>query len=270
MDDDTLVFRFLRDGFVQLKGAVAPRVAADCARLLWREIGCSPDDPSTWTRPVHRVGDSAGGPFAAAPNSPALHRAYDLLVGPGRWEPRYSLGTFPLRFPHPDEPDDTGWHIEGGYLPEGEARYFTNLHSRGRALLMLFLFSEVGEEDAPTRIRAGSHLDVPKVLQRYGEEGASVMDLAPDLEAASGHRQVVLATGSPGDAFLCHPFLVHAAQPHHGVRPRFMAQPPLTPAAPYGLDRPDGAYSPVETAIRTGLGLPGSGRDGDGAAGVAG
>jgi hypothetical protein len=37
MDDTTVVARFLRDGFVKLAGAVAPRVAADCARLLWRE-----------------------------------------------------------------------------------------------------------------------------------------------------------------------------------------------------------------------------------------
>lgn len=73
--------------------------------------------------------------------SPSLHRAYDLLVGAGRWEPRYSLGTFPLRFPHEEEPDDAGWHIEGSYLPEGESWYFTNLSSRGRTLLMLFLFS---------------------------------------------------------------------------------------------------------------------------------
>lgn len=27
---------------------------------------------------------------------------------------------------------------------------------------MLFLFSEAGEADAPTRIRVGSHLDVPR------------------------------------------------------------------------------------------------------------
>ncbi|MGI5228906.1 hypothetical protein [Actinoallomurus sp. CA-142502] len=94
MDDTTLVSRFLRDGFVKSEGTVAPRVAADCARLLWRETGCDPDDPSTWTRPVHWVGGMAQGPFAAAPNSPPLHHAYDLLVGAGRWEPRYSLGTF--------------------------------------------------------------------------------------------------------------------------------------------------------------------------------
>ena len=66
---------------------------------------------------------------------------------------------------------------------------------------------------------------------------------------------VALATGSPGDVFLCHPFLVHAAQPHHGARPRFLAQPPLLPSTPYDLNRTDGAYSPVEIAIRRGLGL---------------
>ena len=256
MDDTTLVTRFLHDGFVKLEGAVAPRVAESCARLLWRETGYDPDDPATWKEPVRQVGGMAHGPFAAAPNSPALHRAYDLLAGPGRWEPRYSLGTFPLRFPHADEPDDAGWHIEGSYAVEGGTWPFTNLRSRGRALLMLFLFSEVGEEDAPTRIRVGSHLDVPKVLEPYGEEGASGLALAPDLVSASGHRPLALATGSPGDVFLCHPFLVHAAQPHHGTRPRFMAQPPLPPSAPYELERADGAYSPVESAVRRGLGLP--------------
>jgi hypothetical protein len=33
-----------------------------------------------------------------------------------------------------------------------------------------------------------------------------------------------------------------------------MAQPPLTPVAPLELNRPDGAYSPVEIAVRRGLG----------------
>jgi hypothetical protein len=39
-----------------------------------------------------------------------------------------------------------------------------NVTSRGRALLMLFLFSDVGELDAPTRIRSGSHLDVAPLV----------------------------------------------------------------------------------------------------------
>ncbi|MFI1166181.1 phytanoyl-CoA dioxygenase family protein [Streptomyces sp. NPDC020801] len=251
--EDLMVERFLEDGFVKIEGAFPLRVAEDCARLLWRETGYDPGDPGTWKEPVVWVGDMAQGPFAAAVNSPVLHDAFDLLVGAGRWAPRYSLGSFPLRFPHQEEPDDAGWHIEGGYLPEGARWHYANLRSKDRALLMLFLFSEVGEDDAPTRIRVGSHLDVPRLLQPYGEAGVSGLEIAPQLVEASAHRPLAYATGRPGDVYLCHPFLVHAAQPHHGTRPRFMAQPPLYPAVPYELDRPDGDHSAVEFAIRRGL-----------------
>lgn len=34
-----------------------------------------------------------------------------------------------------------------------------------------------------------------------------------------------------------------------------MAQPPLLPAGDFQLNRPNGKYSPVEQAIRKGLGL---------------
>jgi hypothetical protein len=57
-----------------------------------------------------------------------------------------------------------------------------------------------------------------------------------------------LATGEAGSVYVCHPFLVHAAQMHRGSVPRFMAQPPLHPAEPFRLDRVDGDYSPVEMA----------------------
>ncbi|GHJ99465.1 hypothetical protein SY2F82_12630 [Streptomyces sp. Y2F8-2] len=80
-----------------------------------------------------------------------------------------------------------------------------------------------------------------------------MLEIAPQVVEASAHRPLAHATGSPGDVYLCHPFLVHAAQPNHGTRPRFMAQPPLVPALPYELQRPDGDYSPVESAIRRGL-----------------
>ncbi|NUP23001.1 MAG: phytanoyl-CoA dioxygenase, partial [Streptomyces sp.] len=170
-----------------------------------------------------------------------------------RWQSRYSLGSFPLRFPHEEEPDDAGWHIEGSYVPEGAELPHTNLRSRDRALLMLFLFSEITEADAPTRIRVGSHLDVPRVLAPYGEAGADFLTLGPQVAAASAHRPLTHATGTPGDVYLCHPFLVHAAQPHHGTRPRFMAQPPLMSAVPHELERVDGNHSAVERAIRRGL-----------------
>ncbi|NUO46629.1 MAG: phytanoyl-CoA dioxygenase [Streptomyces sp.] len=252
MDDET-VERFLQDGFVKIEGAFPPRVAEHCARLLWRETGYAAEDPATWKDPVVWVADMAQGPFAAAANSPVLHEAFDALAGKDRWQSRYSLGSFPLRFPHEEEPDDAGWHIEGSYVPEGAQLPHTNLRSRDRALLMLFLFSEITEADAPTRIRVGSHLDVPSVLAPYGEAGADFLTLGPQVAEASAHRPLAHATGVPGDVYLCHPFLVHAAQPHHGTRPRFMAQPPLMSATPHELERKDADYSPVERAIRRGL-----------------
>jgi hypothetical protein len=118
---------------------------------------------------------------------------------------------------------------------------------------MLFLFSDVGEADAPTRIRMGSHLDVARMLAPAGEEGLSLGELAANGFTETAARPEILATGDAGTVYLCHPFLVHAAQPHRGTRPRFLAQPPLPPAEPFVLNRVDGAYSPVERAIRIAL-----------------
>jgi hypothetical protein len=177
----------------------------------------------------------------------------------GRWFPRPSLGGFPIRFPHPDDPGDTGWHVEGGYLPDGGEDSWVNLRSRDRALLMLFLFSDVDQADAPTRIKLGSHLDVPPFLLPTGEDGMPAATLAQLMERAgrldAPDRTLALATGAAGDVYLCHPFLVHAAQPHHSSTPRFMAQPPLHPRGLLDLHRPDGAFSPVERAGRLGLDL---------------
>ena len=66
-------------------------------------------------------------------------------------------------------------------------------------------------------------------------------------------RPLALATGQAGTVYLCHPFLIHAAQMHRGEEPRFMAQPGLAPSEPLRLVRDDGAYSPIEIAIRQAL-----------------
>ncbi|KPM53749.1 phytanoyl-CoA dioxygenase [Frankia sp. CcI49] len=249
---------FVDDGFVRVPEAF-PRTSADEGRsMLWRMTGLDPDDPATWTSPVIRLGGSAEAPFHEAANTTRLRGAYDQLVGPGRWLPRTGLGTFPIRFPHPDDPGDAGWHMDGGYLPHGATWPWLNIRSRGRALLMLFLFSDVGPDDAPTRIKAGSHLDVPPFLAPAGDQGRDGLELCREMDAAgrldSPDRPTALATGQAGDVYLCHPFLIHAAQRHRGAVPRFLAQPPLDPAGLLDLDRADGAYSPVELAVRRGLG----------------
>jgi hypothetical protein len=244
---------FRRDGFVKLTGAVPTELAGQCARLLWAELAADPADPATWTEPVEWVGGMGAPPFREAANLPRLTSAFDQLAGPGRWQPRAGIGSFPIRFPHPDEPDDAGWHVEGSYTSDHGPGYWTNVASRDRLLLTLYLFSDVDADNAPTRIRVGSHRDVPAVLAPFGERGAPPQRLGPLVDAASASRPTVLATGRLGDVFLCHPFLVHAAQPHHGTRPRLLGQPGLAPVDQICLDRLDGDYSVVESMIREAL-----------------
>jgi hypothetical protein len=249
--------RFIDEGFIRIDQAFPQEWAEEARAIMWRDLPGDPDDPTTWSQPVIRLPGYGGGPFEAAVNTPILHRAFDQLVGKGRWLSRDGLGSFPVRFPHADDPGDAGWHVDLSFAGDSgdpnEQQNFSawrvNVTSRDRALLMLFLFSDVGEEDAPTRIRVGSHKDMARHLEPAGEDGRSRMY----LEHMGAERRQALATGPAGTVYLCHPFLVHAAQMHRGKTPRFMAQPPLGLAQPYLLDRDDGDYCPVEIAIRQAL-----------------
>jgi len=257
--------QFVREGFVRLESVFSEQTAAEARAVLWQATGCDPNDKTTWTQPVVRLGDFAQEPFRQAVTAPLLLSALDELVGAGRWVPRESLGGFPVRFPHAADPGDTGWHIDASFplhKEDGPAgNYFdwrVNLRSKGRALLMLFLFSDVGENDAPTRIRVGSHLRIPALLAPAGEDGLSALELGAAAAKATGGMAEALATGRAGTVYLCHPFLVHAAQIHRGESPRFMAQPPLVLQTPFDLQPEASGHAPVERAIL--LGLSGSTR----------
>ena len=249
--------QFLHDGLVKVENGFSEAIAEEGRTILWRESGCDPANPATWIHPVVRMGDCAQKPFRQAANTPVLHAAFDQLFGAGRWIPRTSLGGFPIRFPHKDDPGDTGWHVDASFPPDHQSGpYFDwriNLESKGRALLMLFLFSDVTEQDAPTRIRCGSHLRVARLLAGAGPEGMSFMEVAQALEGITSDLGETAATGPAGTVYLCHPFLAHAAKSHRGNNPRFMAQPPLYPKVPVNLARSDEDYSLVERAIIKGM-----------------
>lgn len=244
--------QFIHEGWVRIDRAFSPELARDCRDLLWKDIHADPYDPTTWVTPVVRLGMYTQSPFIQAANTETLHQAFDQLVGDGRWLPCRSMGTFPVRFPSSDDPGDTGWHVDASFPGADPANYLEwriNVKSTGRALLMLFLFSDVSEDDAPTKIRLGSHLDVAGLLTPMGDEGLSFMELADQL-AELPERDTLLTTGEAGTVYLCHPFLVHAAQPHRGKTPRFLAQPPLLPKEGSLLGGWDSA---VVQAIRKGM-----------------
>jgi hypothetical protein len=250
--------RFVADGFVAVRGAIPAEVVRACQDIIWAELasrGVRRDDPASWTEPVIRIVTPGGAPFAAAGTSRLVGQACDQLLGPGRWLPHAGVGgTIPARFPSPDDPGDAGWHIEGSYAGERGPR--VSLRSRGRGLLALYLFTDVGPDDAPTRLRPGSHLDVPPILAPGGDDGLPWLPAAQQAARASAHRPTAWATGRAGDVFLCHPFLVHAASwPHRGGSAKLMAQPPVQLTAgefPHPADR-TGAPTPVERTIFAGV-----------------
>ncbi|MEO8240745.1 MAG: phytanoyl-CoA dioxygenase family protein [bacterium] len=245
---------FIADGYVRIDGAFPAEIAGACRGQLWAAIGLSPDNPAGWTQPVVRVAAMATPPFVAAGNTAVLHAAYDRLVGAGRWQRPQGLGTFPIRFPSPVAPGDDGWHIDASFGTEAPdfMDWRVNVVSQGRALLMLFLLSDVGPEDAPTRIRVGSHLTIAQELLPHGMAGTTLRELSAGGFASTGGCREVQAVGAAGTVYLCHPFLVHAAQAHRGTAPRFMAQPPLLPVGAFDPALPP---SPVQVAIRRACGL---------------
>jgi hypothetical protein len=243
---------FVRDGYAAVRGAFDAAAAAACREMIWESLGglgvCE-GDPATWP-PLAEIGCQKDEPFAAAAASPALTAAYDELIGPGRWTPRVNAGgAVAVRFPSEDRAN-SGYHIEGSY--DGPGGYWVNVHSRGRGLLALMLFTDVGPDDAPTRLVCGSHLYAPEFLTPYGDAGTSADGefWRPSVLC----RPVAHATGRAGDVFLCHPFLVHTATwPHRGTGPRMIAQPAVHVRTGFALDGSD--PSPVARAIMAGLAM---------------
>jgi len=247
--------QFINDGFIRIDHAFATNTAEAALEILWGDLPCEKSDPETWTEPVIRLGMYSQQPFIDSVNSPGLHGIFDQLIGEGKWLPCMSVGTFPVRFPSDKDSNDTGKHVDASFPGENPSNYMewrVNVKSKGRGLLMLVLYSDVSELDAPTIIYKGSHLDVARLLRGAGEQGLAFMELAGRLESLP-RRDEMLATGKAGSIYLCHPFLVHAAQAHYGRTPKFMAQPPLRLRSELTISGSETGYAPVERAIRLAL-----------------
>lgn len=247
--------QFIFNGFVRINNAFSQEIADATLDILWNDLPCDRSNPSTWVEPVIRLGMYTQQPFIDSLNTEKLYSAFDQLIGEGKWIPSRSVGTFPIRFPSDQQPNDTGKHVDVSFPGNDPDNYFewrANINSKGRALLMLALYSDVNENDAPTVIYEGSHIDVARLLFQEGDFGLSFMELAGKLDELP-KRKEVFATGKAGTVYLCHPFLVHSAQPHRGVTPKFMAQPPLLLRGELTISGSDIGYTPVEKAIRLGI-----------------
>src|SRR5690606_37153735 len=164
--------------------------------ILWNDLPYDRSNPSTWTEPVSRLGMYSQKPFVESVNTPKLHNAFDQLIGKDRWIPCRSVGTFPVRFPSTQQPIDTGKHVDASFPgndPNNFLEWRVNVQSKGRALLMLILFSDVDALDAPTIIYKGSNIDVARLLFTDGDFVLSLTELAYKIYELS-HMEAVYDT----------------------------------------------------------------------------
>jgi len=247
--NDSEIEQFISDGYVVLRRAFSREVAEECRKFVWNQVPLW-DDCTTYGQPMVQIRKGFGrAPFNQIMNE-RLASGWDQIVGIDRWRGPQVYGWWSLLLP--GFPGPGGWHVDGG-------QFRTNGHltDHHHALVTLFLFSDVGPGEGGTAMMRGSHLTVARAIADAGA-GVSWDALKPVLSAAGvldpSESQIEHLVGEAGDVALMHPFLIHGFGANQGKRIRFACNPLVQMTDDAELERPDGKYSPVELALRKGMG----------------
>jgi len=256
--------RFDERGLVRLDRAVPPRLAEEMADRLWqglgRKHGAQRRAPSTWRteRPASFQALQKSGAFKGMA-SPRVRTMLDDLLGRDAWTapPHWGqpLVCFPKAHSRWDVPYQS-WHLD---LPADPTRFSMMV---GRLFLIL---APLRPQGVGTLVATGSHRIVQRLANRAGDQQSSsamrkrlqaehrwFADLmSPDpagdksrgrvarfMETATEVSHVPLQveemTGEPGDLYLMHPAVLHAAAPNLLDAPRLVLSQFVMPKAWFG------------------------------------
>jgi hypothetical protein len=278
---DDQVSQFNQDGFVKVERAFPGEFALAAQDYLWDRLsreGILKNEPATWTQPMAHLKESYDDPVFQRCLTDRLAGAIEDLIGPGRWVEdgrTRGWGWWPVNFSlGADKPwtvPTNGWHWDGIHFKH-------TVDAPNQGLLVLATFSEIAPRGGGTLVAAGSHRIVARFLAKH-EEGLELSSAIktcvaenPWLNELSGGTQqvadrvayfmeqdhldetgqplrVVEATASPGDVYLCHPFLFHAASQNHSGAPRFMCNRTTPMTRPMNVRELTKQSSPVEVSI---------------------
>ncbi len=251
---DAQVEQFLARGYIVLHDCFPREMAEAKAAEAFVRLGYDPADPATWREavihmPTHRRVDVR----EVAPK--VWDAVCDLLGGEERIASPYTWGDGLIvnlregadRPWDPPSPRVPGWHKDGDFF-----RHF--LDSPEQGLLTLVLWTEVLPRGGATFVAADSVPVVARFLADH-PEGVLPQDF-PRQELIAQCHDFVEATGTAGDIYLLHPYVLHAKSQNLLGRPRMITNPPVQLLEPLDFNRPDPAdFSPVERAVLRGLGV---------------
>lgn len=254
------VEHFIAHGFVKIPQALDAGVIHRAVDLMWTRLGYDPADPSTWTAdkihmPSHEhyvVKDVAPRAYAAICQlCGGAERIQTPVWGDG-FIANFHFGDSQAWVP--PGPQAEGWHKDGDFF-----RHF--LDSPEQALLTIVLWSDVHPRGGATFLAADSVGPVARYLAAHPE---GVNPLSPAGEAYGGFpfadmigecRDFREATGTAGDVYLMHPFLLHTSSFNELKRPRLITNPPVGFTQAMRFDRPQwNDHCAVEQAVLRGLG----------------
>jgi ectoine hydroxylase-related dioxygenase (phytanoyl-CoA dioxygenase family) len=241
---------FEERGVLELRGAVEARVATDLRERVQAFVAERRLEPSgvgvfraihaAATAPLMKTLD-----FEKVWGSAVL-AVIDDLLGPGRWQrPKHAGQLLALYSPHAGATwrlPHASWHLD--YMAPGAARTLPGvqvflcvdrIEPRAGATLMACgshrLIDALRRRNGPAW--PGRSADVRKQLQRevpwlralWSPEGdgdpsrtATFMERETTFDGVD--LRVIAAAGDPGDVFVMHPWMLHAASPNCGARPR--------------------------------------------------
>jgi hypothetical protein len=243
---DSELEQFISEGYVVLRRAFSPELAAECREFVWKQVPLW-DHCTTFGQPMVQIQKVFGcAPFNRIMNE-RLSSGLDQIVGVNRWRFYGFYGWWSLLFP--GFPGPGGWHVDGGQL-----RVRGHVTEHHHALVTLFLFSDTGPGEGGTAMIRGSHMTVARAVAKEGESGISWNELKPKLEASNllspEDSQIAHLAGEAGDVALMHPSLIHGFGRNNGSHIRFACNPLFQLKEPLELERPDGRYSTVELVTR--------------------
>ncbi len=245
---------FTKWGYFHVPGAFEESGSLRMQEWMWRRMrqvhGIERDDPATWNVdwPAAHVTEQQSGLSPARMATSAFQAAADALLDTNAWRLPQEWSGALISFPKPDGASWTvvadGWHWDTDHVAA---------HLDGPQSLFIFaMFSHIEPQGGGTLLLAGSH----HLLHRFfttltpAQQAAKRKALreqfcrsSPYLATLTGKApfdgdriahfmaevddngvavRVIEVTGQPGDAFVCHPSLLHAVSINCRTVPRLM------------------------------------------------
>ena len=242
------VQRFIKDGYLMVRGAFSGELARQIVPVVWSELEIDEKDRSTWRTPVVMLKKVLERPPFPRVYSERYRGAIGDLCGHGRWSASQGVGHWIILLPGFAKPrrriPRAHWHTD-------VSLDHPQLDKPDLGLVTVEFFSDIDPGGGGTAIRVGSHAYVIRMIRRAREPGLeSNQNFTDRIESATNHLPLVEATGKAGDVLMMHPFTIHAVNANLGNRPRIAAIKLIRMNDTLNLEpRKAGDQSPVEAAI---------------------